>query len=171
VPDREARGCVMSTMPVHRVHQHSHLARVAWRALAVLGGGYLMLGVGFFAYATYDSLFRRILGNEQSADRLIRDLVHPAGYLLLVAALTWWVLHRWPHSLLTAIWLTLPTAAVLVAIGTSVPSGAVGFAIGAVLAVCALALMLWRRRPWEQLFAASWTAVFLAIVILAGVEM
>jgi hypothetical protein len=158
----------MST--VSPITPHAHPAwHVVWHTAVVVLGDLVVLGAAFFAYAAYQSTFRTLLYRGDVAPWL--HATETLVALLVIAGATWLALHRWPTSLGTALWLAVPTAAVLVTVGIwAYPAEMLGIALGAAAVAIVDAVLLIAGRPWEQVLSITWVALLLLITVLTGSE-
>jgi hypothetical protein len=156
----------MSTVQLH--HDHP-VVRNTTRGIVTVAGGFVALGLTFVTYAGWQSAFRSLFFHGDVAQwqlALERGL-----FVLLVAAVTWYLMRRWPTALGTAVWLAVPTSVALVFLGVwAWPATWLGIVIGGALVVGVDAVLLMTGRPWEQVLSITWIALLLLVTVLTGTE-
>ena len=154
----------MST--VHAPHLPGFV-RAGLHAVAVVGGGLLLLNLLFGVHAIWQSLVGDVVRDVVGPGPLPAwvDVAAHGSFVVGVLLMTWLVVAWRPYSLVTAIWLAAPTATVLISLGLVTPM-LVAFGVGGALVACALVLLLAWHRPWEQVLSVSWVTVLVALIPL-----
>lgn len=159
----------------HPLHRDGPVITAVGHVAAVVGGGLVLLNIAFGAYAAWFLLVHSAIGaatGHSDAAGLAGNVVTLAGWLLAVAWATAWTRRRYPTGLVTAVWLVVPTASILLPIGIALA----GYPMPVVLALCGAGVLgvLWLMHgahlPWEQLLAVAWVAAALGAMVLLGID-
>ena len=98
-------------------------------------------------------------------------LARHALFLIIIALISWAVFRTRLRPLLKAIFMTVPTAVVLVTIGIVLyPSPVLPYLVGAVLTIGVVLYFYRTKRPWLYYYSVVLVALVLMVFTLMGGE-
>jgi hypothetical protein len=152
--------------PVKRAYVKNILS-----ALAVAGFGFVLLGLTFiFNFLVFQLIDLLIPRNPESFPQwfpLARHII----FLFIIALISWPIFRSKLPTLVKAIFMTVPTAVVLVTIGiVFYPSPVLPYLIGALLTIGVLFYFYRTRKPCLYYFSVILVALMLTVFTLTGGE-
>ena len=141
-------------------------------ALAVAAGGFVLLNLTFlFNFLVFQVIDFFIPRNPEFGPPQYFPLARHALFLIIIALISWAVFRTRLRPLLKAIFMTVPTAVVLVTIGIMLyPSPVLPYLVGAVLTISVLFYFYRTKRPWLYYYSVVLVALALMVFTLMGGE-
>lgn len=154
---------------------HKSLLKNIFSILAVVVFGFILLNLAFILDALYQGIVRSIIGlfiplGPELQLYWFPPLMH-FSFLVVIGLISWLVFRSRLWTLLKAIYLSVPVAAVLVTIGMFLYRWPViVYPLGTLLCICTIYYFYRTKQPWIYYFTVIFWSIVLAIFTLSGGE-
>jgi hypothetical protein len=141
-------------------------------ALAVVVIGFVLLNLTFlFNYLVFWLIDIFMPRNPESVPPRWFPLTRHIIFLVIIALISWLVFRSKLPTLVKAIFMTVPTAVVLVTIGILLyPLPVLPYVIGALLTIGVLIYFYFTHKPWLYYYSVILVALVLMVFTLMGGE-
>lgn len=151
------------------------LAKNILSTLAITVFGFILLNITFLFDVVYQGILRLIIGrfillNPELNLRWLPPLMH-GSFVIVILVISWFILRSKLKRLFKAIYLTVPTATVLVTLGMFLYHWPlISYVLNGLLCLCALYYLYRAKQSWLYYYAIILVGLVLFIFTLSGGE-
>jgi hypothetical protein len=150
--------------------RHSWLKIILY-ALLITAAGFILLNIIFILYALFFNLFDLFMPDKPAAPYRWLPILRHISFLVIIGLISWPILVSRTKPLFKAIYLTVPTATLLVTIGILLNEWPVWtYIIGGLITAGILWYLYRKQQPWFYYYTIVLISAGLLVFNLAGGE-
>lgn len=143
------------------------------QAVLIVAAGFILLNFTFLFDWVFQSFIRFVFYPSGESMNMVGWLAPFQHFLfvVLIGFITWLIFRtKWP-VLVKAIYLSVPTAVVLVTVGMFTANWLwLSYSLGGLLTLATLYVFYRTKQPWQYYFGVIWVTIALVIMALTGAE-